>query len=100
MGRYFLAYVIPAGAALGMYLGGLWSWWTVFLVYVLVPLADQALGLDRRNPAPASLLPLSRSRVADWPLYLALPVQVGLILFLLQAIQNAAPLWVKLGWVV
>lgn len=100
LGRYFLAYVIPAGAGLGIYLGGLWSWWTVFLVYVLVPVADQALGLDRRNPASASLLPLSRSRTADWPLYLALPVQVGLILFLLQAMQAAEPLWVKLGWVV
>lgn len=99
MGRYFMAYMIPGSAALGIYLGGLWSWWTLFVVYVLIPIADQLGGLDTRNPDSSALAQRGRSRLADGALYLALPVQVGLVIYLLQAMQTGAPVWVKVGWV-
>lgn len=84
---------------MGIYLGGLWSWWTVFVVYVFVPLADQWWGRNADNPEPGHLARLSASRWADAPLYLALPVQVGLIIYLLVAMQTSAPGWVTAGWV-
>ncbi len=99
MGRYFWAFLIPAGAALGLYWGGLWAWWTVFAIYVLVPAIDQWLAPDRANPAPEALIERRASWVANLPLYLAVPVQFGLIFALLVAMDTDAPAWVKVGWV-
>ena len=99
MGRYFWAFLIPGGAALGLYWGGLWAWWTVFAIYVLVPAIDQWLAPDRANPAPEALIERRESWVANLPLYLAVPVQFGLIFALLVAMETDASVWVKVGWV-
>jgi len=98
MGSYFAAYLIPLSAVIGLWAGGPWSWLTVGLVYGLVPLLDQAVG---RRPAnlDETAQAAARSRAADWALYLALPVQCGLLLLLATVWQREAGLLERLGWI-
>ena len=52
---HLAAYLVPITAALGLWLGGAWSWLTVVFVYGLVPLADALVGIDPRNADDAAL---------------------------------------------
>lgn len=96
---YLAAYLVPVTAALGLWLGGAWSWLTVVFVYGLVPLADGLLGVDPRNAEDAALQRAGRSRLASLPLVLALPVQVGLFALLGIVWQGEAGWLERVGWV-
>ena len=94
-----LAYLVPATAALGLLWGGPWAWLTVLFVYGIVPVADALLGEDARNLDDAAQQRAAASRAASFPLYLALPVQVGLFGLLAAAWQGEAAWWVRVGWI-
>jgi alkane 1-monooxygenase len=96
---HLAAYLVPITAALGLWLGGLWSWLTVVFVYGLVPLADGIVGPDPRNAEDAALQRAARSRLASVPLVLALPVQLGLFGLLGMVWQGEATAWERAGWV-
>jgi len=97
---YLAAYLVPITAALGLWLGGAWSWLTVVFVYGLVPLLDGLVGPDPRNADDAALQRAAQSRLASLPLVLALPVQLGLF-GLLGVVwqQGGAVWWERAGWV-
>lgn len=79
MGRYWLANVVPFSTAVGLWLGGGWAWLTVAVVYGLVPLLDWVAGTSAGNPQGPGLQRARSARVADLPLYLALPIQLALL---------------------
>ena len=94
MPRYFLAYLIPATAALGMLLGGSWSWVTPVVTFAAIPAVDWWLGAD---PRPIATPPTVR---ANLPLYLALPVQYGLIVLLATRLADTVEPVEYVGWIV
>ena len=47
--RYFSAYSIPGFALLGVFVGGLFSWLTVVVVFVFIPLAELIVGRNTEN---------------------------------------------------
>jgi alkane 1-monooxygenase len=99
MGRFFAAYFIPLSAAIGLWLGGAWAWLTVVFVYGLVPVVDRWVGGDTRNLEGEALVAARASRTADWALYVALPVQLGLFWGLAGAWQGEAGVLERAGWV-
>jgi len=96
---YLAAYLVPVTAALGLWLGGVWSWLTVVFVYGLVPLADRLVGTDPGNAEDAVLQRAAQSRLASLPLVLALPAQIGLFGLLGVVWQAEAAAWERAGWV-
>jgi alkane 1-monooxygenase len=99
---FLLVFVVPAlmpaahalGVATGMH--DVAAWFPLFVLFVLVPVLDRALGHDPSNPADA--------RIADdrWfaaPTLLAVPVQLGLLAWSadLFAHDPFGPLG-ELGW--
>ncbi|MFM7708519.1 MAG: hypothetical protein ACKO9D_10965, partial [Gammaproteobacteria bacterium] len=94
-----LAYLVPASAALGLLWGGPWAWLTVFFVYGIVPVADALGGADGRNLDETRQQRAAASRWAAFPLYLALPVQLGLFALLAVVWQGEAAWWVRAGWI-
>jgi alkane 1-monooxygenase len=82
---YLLAYVVPAllpcAAWLGERIGrpGLAAWFPLAFLFVLLPLADYAIGVGRANPTPAQSVRLESSlwhRALTWA---CLPVQLVLL---------------------
>jgi alkane 1-monooxygenase len=77
---HFLAYLTPALLLLGAQLGGPWTMLPLAFVFGLLPVLDDRVGRDGRNPAGASRGP----RWAwDLPLWLFVPTQLAAIVFVL-----------------
>lgn len=91
---YILAFLVPLCHALGLVLGGGWSFFTLAFVFVFTPVMDHLLGRDERNP---------EGRWAwayDVFLYVWVPVQLGLIAWTLSAVLSPATWLERVGWVV
>lgn len=71
--------LMPAAHALGQATGrhDAAAWFPLFFLFVLLPLADHALGHDPRNPADAAAI--ERERWFVLPTLLAMPVQLALL---------------------
>ena len=85
---YWHAFFIPASAVVGLVAGGWWTFLTLGLLFLIDPLLDPLIPPDRRNPQQHEIAGLEQNRVWRWPLYLALPVQLGLIVLGLWALSN------------
>lgn len=103
---YLVVYVVPALMPVAAWLGA-WSgrhdlaaWFPLFFLFVLLPLADYALGTDRVNPRDAAEIERLEARWGYRLLTLAcLPVQVALLVFS-GTWFAAAPLGLagEIGW--
>lgn len=84
---FLIVFVVPALMPGAAWLGTLtghpdaMAWWPLVFLFVLVPLADYALGHDPRNPAPADETALERDRGFAAMTLAALPVQVAVMLW-------------------
>jgi alkane 1-monooxygenase len=77
---FYIAYLIPLATSLGLARGGVWTWSTVILVFVITPVLDLIVGLNTENPAVETEgPPPQRDAVFDFALWLWLPVQLGLV---------------------
>lgn len=46
---FFTAFIIPALVVIGFYAGGFWNYLAIAFSFVIIPLADQMLGIDTSN---------------------------------------------------
>ena len=99
MGVYWLANIVPVSTAIGLWLGGPWSWLAVVVGYGLVPALDWAAGTSTRAPEGVALQRARNSRLASVPLYLALPIQLGLLWAFAAAWQGEAGAATRGGWI-
>ncbi len=84
---FFLAYCIPLLHLAALDLRGGWVWLTLGFVFGVVPLLDALCGHELRDAPQDS----QRSRWADLPLQLWLPMQVAVLLWTLYALQQQPP---------
>ncbi len=75
---WWLAFATPLVVAVGAWRGGLWTVAGVALVFVVLPVLDERIGLDTRNPPEGA----PRARLRDAPLAVWLPVQLVLTAWL------------------
>ena len=49
---FCLAYLMPLFVGIGYQLGGMYTFLTPFITFVIIPLLDLLVGVDQRNPTP------------------------------------------------
>jgi alkane 1-monooxygenase len=60
---------------------GIGYWFGPFLVFVIIPLLDLAVGKDSANPPDSAIKYLEQDRYYRWCIYLFLPLQYASLLF-------------------
>lgn len=94
---FFIAYLVPASALLGLALGGWWTFSTVILVFLITPLLDAVIGLDTRNPSPEPAgLPPQRDPVFDVALWMWLPTQLVVVGWGVWTVATGTVTWWEL----
>lgn len=83
-----LVYLLPFSVYLSFQRTGLLTLLPVFTVFVLVPLLELLLPADHGNLEKDDYLQEKNSRFYDWILYLAVPVQVGMLVYFLFTIEQ------------
>lgn len=84
--KYFIAYIAPLAGYLGIYFGGIWSFGSIYIAFVLIPILEQILPKSDVN------LPLEQeekkavSHFFDLLLYLNIPILYGLIAYLFNTL--------------
>ena len=86
--RYLLAYTLPLSAAVGLWLGGPFTWLTLAYAFGAVPLLEVLL-----RPAPAvaaqpAATETKRHPFFDGLLYLNVPIQYGLLGYFLSVLTS------------
>ncbi|MFZ9708752.1 MAG: alkane 1-monooxygenase [Steroidobacteraceae bacterium] len=94
---YFMAYIVPLTAGVGLLFGGWTVWITLGVIYLVIPLADYWLGSDTRSREAGAELS-TRDLVLLWA---ALPAQLALFAGLaLVWHRPGVEVWERLGWIV
>ncbi len=87
---YSLAYLIPAAAAVGVGLGGFWTWLTPFAFFVALPILDEVVPKDTLNVEQTD-----EPDELDNPIYDVLvrawfPIQLSVIVFALHRVTSGS----------
>ncbi len=86
--KYLLAYSIPITGFLSVYFGGIWSVFTVFFAFVLIPIIElYAVGNTDNHDETVESSRLS-NRFFDLLLYINVPILFSLVYFLLATITT------------
>lgn len=96
--KYTVAYIAPLSAYVAVVLQGPWSYLTVVVVYVLIPLVEQFAKGGTRNLSAEEEAEKSASWFFDCLLYLNLPLLFGLLWLYFRAVVGThLPTWESLG---
>lgn len=83
--KYLAAYINPALAAAGLWLGGAFTFMNVVFVFVLIPIIDQTSSNSEKNLAAEERVEFLKRRIFDWLLYFNLPILYMVLgLFMVQ----------------
>ena len=84
---FLFVFVVPALMPVAAWLGArsghvdLMAWFPLFFLFVLLPLADYALGHDPQNPTAEQATALESDRWFRWMTLAALPAQLGVLIW-------------------
>ncbi|MEL7159674.1 MAG: alkane 1-monooxygenase, partial [Bacteroidota bacterium] len=81
--KYLLAYLLPLSGYLGLYLGGVWSFGSIYVAFVLLPILEFVLPARTDAHAPEEEAERAHNRFFDYLLYVNLPLLYGAIVYLL-----------------
>lgn len=87
--NYLPSYTIPLSAALGIWLGGAWSFLTPAYVFLLIPLLERLAGTDSSNHDPETEQRVKAGRAYSMLLWSYVPIQVALTAFFLWRVTGA-----------
>jgi len=73
---------------LGLYFGGIWSYGSIYVAFLILPLLELILPTSEENHAPEEEEARSRIQIFDWLLYLNLPILMGAVIFLLINVSS------------
>ena len=86
--RYLFAYTLPLTAAVGLWLGGAFTWLTLAYAFGLVPLIEAVV---RPTPAVAGVAAATETKrhpLFDGLLYFNVPLQYGLLAYFLHTLAT------------
>jgi alkane 1-monooxygenase len=78
---FFTAFILPALVLTGFYLGGLYNYLTIGFAFVLIPLIDQALGLDTTNVPESETAQVGQERYYRLVTYLWTFLQMAFVVW-------------------
>ncbi len=83
---YLISFSLPISVIIGLNLGGILTFFTVFLGYIVLPVFDLLIGRDeKRGLQENNVRFVSAFKLISW---LALPVQLGVLLYCCWYISN------------
>lgn len=88
--KYLAAYINPALAVVGLWLGGLYAWATVIFSFMIIPVLDQISPANPSNHDEETKQELLNKRIFDWLLYLNIPVVYGIIGYFIYKINHVS----------
>jgi alkane 1-monooxygenase len=88
--RYARTLVFPLLAALGLLLGGGWTWLLPALTFGLIPALELVLRPDPANRPPAEEARVRAQSRFDWLVRSFVPIQLALLLLFLQRLSDGA----------
>ena len=97
--KYLLAYLLPLSAIGALVLQGAWSWSTVVLAFVILPVFELFLPRSTANVPVLEEDTRSRRWFFDWLLYLNAPLLFGIVIVYLRMVSQydlAWPEWLGL----
>jgi len=77
--KYLFAYFAPIAAFAGIYFGGIWSFGSVYVGFIIVPILEFFTPNSTANLSPEEEQKKSKSMFFDWLLYLNVPVLFTLL---------------------
>lgn len=86
--KYLIAYIAPLAGYLGIYLGGIWSFGSIYIAFVLIPILEQFLPKSDANFPPEVEEKKAVARFFDFLLYLNIPILYGLIAYLFNTLAK------------
>lgn len=86
--KYLLAYLLPLAGFAGLYLGGIWSFGSIYVAFVILPLLEFLLPTRTDTHAPEEEAHRSGRRLFDYLLYLNLPILYGAVAYLLVIVTT------------
>ncbi|MDC0074099.1 alkane 1-monooxygenase [Alphaproteobacteria bacterium] len=76
---YFISFSLPISVIIGLHVGGVFTFFTVFLGYVILPVFDLLIGRDEKRGLQENSIKFAPVlKIISW---LALPVQIGVLLY-------------------
>ena len=85
--KYLLAYLLPLAGYLGLYYGGVWSYGSIYVAFVALPLLEFVLPGTSENHAPEEEPVRAARPIFNWLLYLNLPILAGAVVYLLYVVS-------------
>jgi len=88
--KYLLAYVLPLSCFISIYYAGPWSFLTVAIGYVLIPIMDELFPRSKENLSQELKKDKLTNKFFDVLLYLNLPIVYGLLFLFLNRLGFSA----------
>jgi len=96
--KYTAAYLIPAATLFSLHMRGIFSFTTVLLVFLVIPIIEPFLGNSAENLDSEQQTTRNRRIIFDLLLYLNLPILYGLLVYFGYQIHVEQMLfWEKIG---
>jgi len=86
--KYLLAYLLPLAGYLGLYCGGVWSFGSIYVAFVILPLLEFILPARDANHAPEEEPERAARSLFDYLLYFNLPILIGAVVYLLHVVTT------------
>lgn len=102
---WLLSTLVPCLAlmSIGGYIhsrNGLWAWWGIFFVYVIIPVLDLIFGEDTTNPDESQVHQLESYPLFRWMVMLNVPIQFAATIWGTWMIVTYQPAWwITLGFI-
>lgn len=86
--KYLASLTIPLSAIISLYFKGVWSYFTPFYTFVLIPVLEILFPEDPNNMVQREKNAKSNNRLFDWMLYVNIPVVYSLIVIYLISLTS------------
>lgn len=86
--KYLAAFTIPLSGYIALKYLGIWSWATVFLGFIIIPILDAIIPPNKNNISPENELNYSNKFFFDFLLYICAPICYLLVFMYLSIIKT------------
>lgn len=86
--KYFIAYLLPLAGFLGIYFGGVWSFGSIYVAFLILPILELILPTRTDTHAPEEEAERGGRRLFDYLLYANLPLLAAAVVYLLHTVTT------------
>jgi alkane 1-monooxygenase len=86
--KYLFAYTVPISVYISFDSVGIWTYFAIFYVFIVIPILDFLTGETKKNLSSEQISYKKTKWIFDLMLYLNLPIVFGLLFMILTKIQN------------